>query len=116
MTKQNKHEKFIEEQKDIIEALKNNNYNYVWERVKFIGYKVEKDIIQRRLIFSHAVKDFDVGKNDNFILFYKNYINYSIYNGNNVVSSFRMANKVNNDNISPEENSNKLVKDLKEWV
>lgn len=65
------------DQGEIIENLKNKNFNKVWESVKYIGYKDMPDVTMRFLIFKKAVNSFDPFRNNNFIMFFKSHIRYS---------------------------------------
>ena len=64
------------DQAHIIEALQRGDYKYVWECVKYIGYKKVPNINTRYMIFYDIVEEFDYEKNNNFICFYKTRLNY----------------------------------------
>ena len=68
--------KSTNDQGEIIKLLKKKKYNEVWEKLKYVGYGDEPNANRRYLMFKKACNDFNPDKNNNFILFYKNYIKY----------------------------------------
>jgi hypothetical protein len=106
------------DQQDIIEAIKNNDYAYVWERVKQIGYKDVPDVHERYMFFHKAFLDFDPLRNNNFIHFYKTYLNYLRFDRN---STFRVTEdranirRLKEQSISPTKDAKKIIKDLSNW-
>ena len=79
------------DQQHIIDALDRGDYDYVWEKVKYIGYKKIPDINERFLIFYDIVSNFDTEKNNNFIQYYSSYIGYSANNSRNSRITTRRA-------------------------
>ncbi len=106
------------DQQHIIDALNKGDYNYVWEKVKYIGYKKMPDINDRYIIFCKKVKDFDTEKNNNFIQWYSQYIGYNSSNVKNsrITQSRGVLDKCKNEYISPTDCKGfPIVKDIKNW-
>ena len=111
--------KITNDQQHIIDALSVGDYSYVWEQVKYVGFKKVKDINQRYCIFWDIVTDFDYENNNNFIHFYLKRLDYNKKSENNtfyVTSTRSIINHLKTENISPTEcNKSKLTKILKNW-
>jgi len=110
----------VNDQEDIIEALIQKNYSYVWERVKRVGYKDIADISERYIIFYKTVEAFHPEKNNNFILFYKNRLHFYKNSKNAtyyVTSNRRIISILKNELISPSETceASKLANELLKW-
>ena len=106
------------DQGHIIEALKQKNYYYVWEQVKYVGYEDEPNMNRRFIIFSRAAKDFDTEKNNNFIYFYKKYLKYLSFSKNDTfftTDNYRVIQRLKNEHISPSDKQVGLAKYLKDW-
>lgn len=105
------------DQEHIINAIKNKDFGYVWNKLKWIGYDDEKDINMRYIIFLRAIKDFNYKKNNNFILFYKNYIKYLRFKNNTFVFTDNplVIRKLKNENASPTDTTKGITKVLKDW-
>ena len=94
---------------------------YVWQQVKYIGYKQIADINDRYIIFCDIVDKFDYEKNNNFIHFYKKRISYVSASKNETyyVSTNRsIIHNLRNENISPtpeQEMKSKITNILKDW-
>jgi hypothetical protein len=107
------------DQGHIIEALKEQRYNYVWEKIKYVGFRIFPDISERYTYFGEIVTKFDPNRNNNFIQFYldrltnfKGYCNDTYY----VTSNRTIIHNLRNENISPTEcKYSKLTRDLKGW-
>ena len=100
---------------DLLDLIKSGDTFELWERVKFVGYKIEPDINSRYLIFLNILPTFDYNKNDNFLAFYKQRLNYLKFEKNlNFLTTTdpRIMKKLKNERISPTGKSSKLVKDL----
>ena len=108
------------DQEEIINAIKNKKYSFVWDKIKHIGNRDVCDEHQRYLIFFKAIHDFDYTMNNNFILFYKKYLkflNFEKYKTFYVSTNKNMIQKLKNQSISPEEKRTKSkFKDLNEWI
>lgn len=111
--------KVTNDQEDIIEALSEGRIMYVWQRVKYIGYKTCDDMNERYTIFCDCVADFDFMRNNNFIKFYKDRLrfNASYMNATFYVSDNRaVVQNLRNENISPTDNNkSKITRELKNW-
>ena len=111
--------KVTNDQKHIIDALINQDYDYVWEQVKYVGYKKVSDMNERYMIFCDVVENFDYDKNNNFICYYSTQLGYYIADKLNTfyVSRNRsIINNLKNEYISPTECSkSKITRILKEW-
>lgn len=107
------------DQGHIIKALKENNYIYVWEQVKYIGYKIVPDPSTRMAIFYKVVDIFNPEINNNFIHFYKKhlkYLNPDRYETYRTSDNLRMIIDVNKESISPTDTSRRYVlNELKKW-
>lgn len=104
------------DQGEIIKALKNKEYNKVWEKLKYVGYGDEQNINRRFLIFKKACNDFNPDINNNFILFYKNYIKYLDFNKDNTfvaTTNYNFIRDLKNEHISPTNTEHPMVKQLK---
>lgn len=111
--------KVTNDQGDIIQALKDKNFRFVWEHVKYVGFKDVPDINERYLICYNAANQFDPEKNNNFILFYKNYLKYFRYDQNEtfrVTSSRVNIKRLKAQAISPTKGSGyKMIDELRKW-
>ena len=108
------------DQEHIIDALRDGNYAYVWEQVKYIGYQKVADINDRYIIFCDIVESFDYERNNNFICFYSTrlgFINSDICDTFFVTHNKSIINKLKSEYISPTECENsKITRDLKKWT
>lgn len=108
-------EKKTNDQGEIIEALKNKNYSKVWEKLKYVGYNDEKNIHRRYIIFKKACNDFNPYVNNNFILFYKKYINYLDFDKDSTfiaTTNYGFIKDLKNENISPSDDRKSMVDQL----
>lgn len=106
------------DQQHIMDALDKGNYDYVWEHVKFVGFKEIPDIYERYSVFCDIVKSFDTEKNNNFIQYYKSYLKYAASNVMNsrIIKSNGVLNQVKTETISPTDCKGKpIVKNTKNW-
>ena len=109
------------DQQHIIDALAEKNYKYVWEQVKYIGYKKVADINDRYMIFYDVVEEFDYEKNNNFICFFSTRLGYyaadELHTSTFYVSRNRsIINNLKSEYISPTDcKKSKLTRQLKEW-
>ncbi len=106
------------DQQHIIDALDRGDYEYVWENVKYIGYKKMTDINQRYLIFCDVVAQFDTEKNNNFIQYFSSYIGYSANNSKNsrITQSRGVLDRCKREYISPTTcDGYPIAKDLRNW-
>ena len=104
------------DQGEIIKLLKEKKFNAVWEKLKYVGYGDEQNINRRFLIFKKACNDFNPDKNNNFILFYKNYIKYLDFDKDSTfvaTTNYNFIQELKNENISPTNNEHPMVKQLK---
>ena len=93
------------DQEELIELIKQHDYNQAWQHVKAVGYKTVPDVQERFLIYNTAVRKFDPTMNNNFILFYKNALNRSRFNKYStyyVTSDKDMINRIKRQATSPE--------------
>ena len=105
------------DQDKIIEAIKKGDYKYAWDHVKYIGINSEKNMNRRYLIFKKAFNDFDAKRNNNFILFYKNYLRYFKFldpRATLFTTKYQTIIKLNEEKISPT-GKNKRIKNLSKW-
>lgn len=61
-----------------------NSERELWNQVKYIGYKKIPSMATRKLVFFKAYNNYDPEKNDCFVAYYSQYINYAasdIYRG-----------------------------------
>lgn len=107
------------DQQHIIDALSLGDHMYVWQQVKFIGYKKIADINERYAIFCKVVEKFDCEQNNNFIKFYTDHLKFhaSYQNKTFYVSSNRsIISKLKRENISPTDcDDSSITKELKNW-
>lgn len=107
------------DQQHIIDALIVGDYQYVWQQVKYIGYKTVSDIYVRNTVFWGAIAEFDPDLNNNFIKYYMDKLKFSAGYDNKTfyVSTNRaIINKLKNENISPTDCANsKITSELKNW-
>lgn len=112
-------EKITNDQQHIIEALAAKNYNYVWEKVKVIGFRLIPDINERYMIFWDVVNTFDYKVNNNFIHFYLSHMTYykaSKHDTFYVTTNRSVIHALRNENISPSHNTkSKIANNLKDW-
>ena len=111
--------KAVNDQQHIIDALSVGDYAYVWEQVKYVGYKKIKDINKRYYIFWDIVDDFDYETNNNFIHFYLKRLDYCKKGENStfyVTSTRSIINNLKTENVSPTDcDKSKITKILKNW-
>lgn len=106
------------DQGKIIQALKDKDFLYVWEQIKYVGYADVPDVTERYIIFHKACLDFDPYKNNNFILYYKNYLKFLRFDQN---STFRVTRtrstirKLKRQAISPTKQTSEMVDELSKW-
>ena len=109
------------DQGHIIEALKDENYMYVWENIKWVGYKQVTDIEERFAIFCKIVEDFDYVINNNFIHWYKTQLNYYKLDNNDstfyVTTNKNLIKKLQAEHSNPTECGGKqhMLRELKQW-
>lgn len=114
-----KRKKSNNDQGHIIDAICRNDFNYVWEHVKHIGYEIIPNNELRMMICSESFKKFDPSKSDNFILFFrkniqtkKMYMNYTYVQ----TKTKKVQYDLNRQNISPEEKPvSNLQRNLSKW-
>lgn len=111
--------KITNDQGDIIEALREKNYIYAWEKVKYVGFKDVPDINERHLVFYIAAQRFNTEINNNFIIFYKQYLRYFRLDQNEtfrVTTSRPNIKRLKEQAISPTKGSDsKIIDELKKW-
>ena len=99
---------------DILQAIRRNDYMYVWERTKYLGYQDVSDVEERYLLFNPD-------QNNNFISFYKRYmVNNKIKNSTFYITDNRnIIKELKNNHISPETSEGKgrkyVLSQLEEW-
>ena len=107
------------DQQHIIDALSVADYMYVWEKVKFVGYKKVPDMNDRNLIFWDVVTKFDYTINNNFIHYYSKHLGYYSNSKNDtfiIPTSRGVIGHLKSEYISPTEcNKSKIAKDLRNW-
>lgn len=107
------------DQQDIIKAIIDKDYLYAWERVKYIGYMDVPDINERYILFHRAIIDFNPAQNNNFILFYKQYLKFLKFDRNEtfrVTENRSTIKKLKEQAISPtKDNHSKLIDELSKW-
>ena len=60
----------------IIDLLIQHKYSTIWEHCKYIGHNIVPNIHTRFIVFTDVINMYDCSKNDNFIAYYKKYLNY----------------------------------------
>lgn len=105
------------DQGEIIENLKKKEFNAVWEKVRLVGFKEVPEINTRFIIFNKAAQNFDPNINNNFIMFYKNYLGYFLKNNANLgyyklTGNSAIIGHMQSIACSPEEEVPVLVKEL----
>lgn len=117
--KQKKPAKNTNDQQHIIDALSVNDYAYVWEKVKYVGYKKVPDMNERYLIFYSVVDKFKYEENNNFIHYYLQRLTFYSASKNEtyfVPTSRGIIGRLKTEHISPTDCENsKIAKDLKNW-
>lgn len=107
------------DQQHIIEALSICDYMYVWQKVKWIGYRKVSDIKERYLIFCDVVENFRYEENNNFILYYSQRLGFYSASKNEtflVPASRGIISRLKQEYISPTEcDESKIAKDLRNW-
>ena len=107
------------DQQHIIDALAALDYMYVWQQVKYIGYKKVADIHERYLIFCDIVNEFRYKENNNFIHFYLQRLTFYSASKNEtyfVSLSRGVTGKLKREYISPTEcTDSKITKELRNW-
>lgn len=103
------------DQGEIIKLLKEKNFIKVWENLKYVGYTTENNMNKRFIIFNKACDDFDPFINNNFILFYKNYLKFFKIDKNStfiITENFSFIRQLKNEHVSPTGELPQFVKDL----
>lgn len=112
-------QKGTNDQQHILDAIAVGDYMYVWQQVKWIGYKKVADINDRYAIFCQVVEKFDYEQNNNFIKFFLDHLSYSTSYNNKTfyVSTNRsIINKLKRENISPTDcDDSSITKELRNW-
>lgn len=105
------------DQQHIIDAIDRGDYDYVWEKVKWIGYK-KLDFNERYSVFWSIIEKFDTEKNNNFIQYFSERIGYAANKSSEstVTSSRGVISKCKTETISPTEcKGYPIAADLKKW-
>lgn len=100
--------KIKNDQGELISLLKKKKYMDAWEKVKYIGYKIEPDPENRFIIFNYIIKKFDPYKNNNFIKYFMDNLKfYSFKNDKDyiIAKNYIQNNKLKNYYISPKKES-----------
>lgn len=105
------------DQGELIEQLKNEEYSKAWHKVRFVGVQDEPDIMARFLVFEKAADSFDPEKNNNFIGYYKNFLKFhSIERRDSeqvkVTSNRSVINLMRQQATSPQDDIPDIVNDL----
>ncbi|MBQ8218476.1 MAG: hypothetical protein IJZ79_01890 [Bacilli bacterium] len=112
-------QKVPNDQQHILDALAVGDYMYVWQQVKWVGYKKVADINDRYAIFCQVVEKFDYEQNNNFIKFFIDHLKYTAGYDNKTfyVSTNRsIINKLKRENISPTDcEDSSITRELKNW-
>ena len=106
------------DQQHIMNALDAGDYSYVWEKVKFIGFKKMPRINERYMIFFDIVQKFDTEKNNNFIQFYSSYIGYAStnYRNSRITQTRGVLDRCKNEYVSPTDcRGYPIAKDMRNW-
>lgn len=108
------------DQDALIEYIKNRNFDVAWEKVKFIGYLLIKDMEDRHIFFQPIAELFDYTKSNNFIQFYLQRLGYikSTQNVTYLTTCNRnYIKQLLRQEISPDEDSEltKTVRELRNW-
>lgn len=107
------------DQEPILQALADENYMFVWNKVAYIGYKIIPDNNDRFMLFWSIVKQFKYKENNNFILFYSNRLKYYKASKNETFfapASRGVISKLKREYISPTEcEESRIAKALKNW-
>jgi hypothetical protein len=107
------------DQQHIIDALAVCDYMYVWEKVKYVGYKKVADLNERYMIFCDIVDEFRYEENNNFIHFYLQRLTFYSASKNEtyfVPLSRGVINRLKREYISPTDcEESKIAKDLRNW-
>ena len=105
------------DQQHIIDALSVADYMYVWQQVKYIGYKKVADMNERYLIFCDVVENFRYEENNNFILYYSQRLQFYSASKNDtflVPASRGVVNRLKQEYISPTDcDKSKIAKSLR---
>lgn len=107
----------VNDQGEIIELLKQRKFYAVWERVKLIGYQEISDMDERIMVCRKAYDKFDPYKNNNFIMFYKQYLKYhssatidesyyKLTQNQNIIGALKT------NAVSPTNNQSNIVRDI----
>lgn len=108
------------DQGDIIKYIKNGEYDKVWEKVKFVGYRIIPDMEDRYILFHPIISAFKYKENNNFIKFYLSNLGYikSYQNQTFLTTSNRgIIKTLIRQGISPDEEKSisKMVTELSTW-
>ena len=106
------------DQQHIIDAIDRKDYGYVWEQVKFVGYKKLPDINDRYTVFNKAIKLFDTELNNNFIQFYLSRIGFATSKVKNsrITQSRGVIDRCKNEYISPTDcEGHPIAKEMRKW-
>lgn len=107
----------VNDQVELIEDIKDGKIAKVWEKVKHVGIKDIPDPMVRFLIFNKVVLSFNPDRNNNFIHFYKQYMNFHKTDEANM-KQYKLTNNRNVINLlktqacSPSDNVPELVREL----
>ena len=105
----------------LIQFLKDGELKKAWNCVKFIGIQTIPEYSMRYLIFHKAASKFDPEMNNNFIMFYKNYINFTYKNNrfaseNLLTTNALLVNQIKRNLCSPQDDVPKLVQDYQNII
>jgi hypothetical protein len=106
------------DQQHIMDALDRGDYNYVWEQVKFIGFKKIPSINERYSIYWDIVTQFNTEQNNNFIQYYSSYMGYSANNSRNsrITTTRGVLDRCKREYISPTECKGfPIAADMRNW-
>ena len=111
----------VNDQGEIIEFIKEGKFYSAWERVKYVGYNIVPDMEDRLSVCRRAFKKFDPYKNNNFIMFYKQYLKFfktsSIDEEHyNITSNQTVINALKTDYISPSNEHKSVITDIKRII
>ncbi|MEE3344732.1 MAG: hypothetical protein VZS44_11600 [Bacilli bacterium] len=109
------------DQQELIQLLKEQEYDCAWEYCKWIGYKIIPDMEERLMYFQPIAEIFDYNKNNNFIGFYMERLRYIKAELNSSILTTKnkhMIQDIIRHRISPEtedEERSRTLKVLQNW-